>query len=229
MRIVAVADTHTEQRHLGAIPDGDVFVHAGDLCLRGKLEELQPAVEWLRSLPHRHKVLVAGNHDWSFVREREVALAMLGDIVYLEDSGTTINGVRFWGSPWQPEFRNWAFNLPRGEPLAAKWARIPTPTDVLITHGPPQGIGDWVFWSSSRQGCADLLARVQEVKPLFHLFGHIHEDGGFWQQEGTSFANVTAWECDRGVSVIDVHVESRVVTPVLIPPARKAIERKPDA
>lgn len=220
MRIVAVADTHTYQRELGPIPDGDVFIHAGDLCLRGTLEELRPAVEWMRSLPHRHKLLIAGNHDWSFVRERQASLALLGDIVYLEDSGTTIDGVRFWGSPWQPEFRNWAFNLPRGDALAAKWALIPENTDVLITHGPPQGIGDWVLWSQDRQGCADLLTRVKEVKPLLHLFGHIHESGGFWQQDGIAFANVTTWECDRGVSVIDVDIESRQVTPVFIPPAR---------
>jgi Icc-related predicted phosphoesterase len=101
--------------------------------------------------------------------------------------------VRFWGSPWQPEYLGWAFNLPRGEALAAKWALIPDGTDVLITHGPPRGIGDWLG-QDGRGGCADLLTAVRRVRPLLHLFGHIHQDGGFWQADGVSFANVTAWE-----------------------------------
>ena len=62
MRIVAVADTHTFTEHL-VVPDGDVLVHAGDMCRAGSLDELRGVVRWLRSLPHRHKIIVAGNHD----------------------------------------------------------------------------------------------------------------------------------------------------------------------
>ena len=50
--------------------------------------------------------------------------------------------MQVWGSPWQPEFCGWAFNLRRGEACAAKWRLIPTATDVLVTHGPPLGHGD---------------------------------------------------------------------------------------
>jgi len=221
MRIVAVADTHTFESDLGAPPDGDVFVHAGDLCRGGRLDELAVVARWLRALPHRHKVVVAGNHDWCFVREPDAARAVLGEgITYLQDAGTVIDGVRFWGSPWQPAFNNWAFNLPRGEPLAAVWSLIPPDTDVLITHGPPLGIGDW-SGETIRQGCRDLLAAVQRIRPLLHLFGHIHQDGGFWQQDGVSFANVTAWECERGPSVFDVDVASRRVVAVCVPPATR--------
>src|SRR5262245_7879461 len=85
MRIVAVADTHTFHDDLGAIPDGDVFVHAGDLCRGDRLTELRAAADWLRSLPHRHKVVVAGNHDWCFVRQPTEALAVLGaGVTYLQ-------------------------------------------------------------------------------------------------------------------------------------------------
>ena len=63
---------------------------------------------------------------------------MLGaGVHYLEDSGVEIAGTRWWGSPWQPEFNSWAFNLPRGEPLSEKWALIPDDVDVLVTHSPP--------------------------------------------------------------------------------------------
>lgn len=183
MRIVAVADTHLYHAEL-TVPDGDVFVHAGDLCRGGELAELEEAAAWLRSLPHRTKIVVAGNHDWAFVHEPARARAALGEgIVYLEDSGATIDGMRFWGSPWQPDFNDWAFNLPRGAPIAEKWALIPEGIDVLVTHGPPHGIGDRGP-VAGRLGCADLLARVRRVRPKLHVFGHIHQDGGLW--DGTA-------------------------------------------
>jgi predicted phosphohydrolase len=218
MRIVAVADTHTFQGDLRAIPDGDVFVHAGDLCRGGRLDELRPAAAWLRSLPHRRKIVVAGNHDWCFVREPRSALEILGsDIAYLQDSEAVIDGVRFWGSPWQPEFCGWAFNLPRGQALVDKWALIPPGTHVLITHGPPYGFGDRCD-NPVRQGCQDLIAAALRVRPLLHLFGHIHEDGGFWLHAGVAFANVNCSEGERGATVIDVDVASGQVVPVHVPP-----------
>jgi predicted phosphohydrolase len=214
VRIVAVADTHLFHVDL-VVPDGDVFVHAGDLCRGGDLDELREAAAWIASLPHRHKVIVAGNHDWAFVREPERARALIGDACYLQDREETIDGIRFYGSPWQPAFAGWAFNLERGAPLAAVWAKIPRGLDVLITHGPPAGIGDGSP-VGGRAGCADLLARVEAVAPRVHLFGHIHQDGGAWQHGATLFANVTTWECERQPTVIDI--DARGVAAVVVPP-----------
>lgn len=117
VRIVAVADTHLFHDARYAVPDGDVFVHAGDLCRRGDLDELAEAARWIAGLPHRYKLIVAGNHDWAFARPAEAAQAraLLGDAIYLEDSGVEVAGLRCWGSPWQPAFHDWAFNLPRGD------------------------------------------------------------------------------------------------------------------
>jgi Icc-related predicted phosphoesterase len=212
MRIVAVADTHLFHDEL-VIPDGDVFIHAGDLCRGGDLDELRVAADWITSLPHRYKVVVAGNHDWAFDRDRAAARALFA--TYLEDSEVTLDGVRFYGSPWQPAFNDWAFNLPRGAALAAKWSLIPTGIDVLVTHSPPDGLGDRSP-VGHRAGCADLRARVAEVAPRLHLFGHIHQDGGAWRDGATVFANVTTWECERGPTVIDL--ERDAITLVTIPP-----------
>lgn len=214
MRIVAVADTHTFTEDL-VVPDGDVFVHAGDLCRGGELDELRGVAEWIAGLPHRHKIIVAGNHDWCFVHEPAAARAMLGDAHYLEDSELVLDGMRFYGSPWQPEFNDWAFNLPRGEPLARMWRKIPTGLDVLITHAPPEGFGDRTP-VAGRTGCADLLRRIAEVTPRLHLFGHIHQDGGVWRDGATVFANVTTWECERQPTVIDI--DGTGVTEVVVPP-----------
>jgi len=217
MRLVAVADTHLFHDDL-RLPPGDVFIHAGDMCRRGDLEELERALDWIRGLPYRHKVIVAGNHDWAFARMPGRARALLGDdLTYLEDSQVVIDGLRFWGSPWQPAYGGWAFNLPRGGPLADKWARIPEGLDVLVTHGPPEGVGDGSS-VAGRMGCADLRDRVRITRPRLHLFGHIHEDGGLWRADATCYANVTTWECERAATVIDI--DPHAITEVHVPPAR---------
>ncbi|HEY1101333.1 MAG TPA: metallophosphatase domain-containing protein [Myxococcota bacterium] len=219
MRIVAVADTHTFESDL-VVPHGDVFIHAGDMCRGGTLEELEGVARWLRSLPHRTKIVVAGNHDGAFQTDHDAAVALLGpDILYLQDSGVVVDGVHFWGSPWQPAFHDWAFNLPRGAALAAKWASIPDDVDVLITHGPPAGNGDRASVAAphaARVGCVDLARRVREVRPAAHFFGHVHRDGGLTADDGIAFINCTTWEADRPATVVDL-VDGRVV-PVFVPP-----------
>jgi hypothetical protein len=213
MRIVAVADTHLFTDDI-VVPDGDIFIHAGDMCRRGDLEEIEQAAAWIASLPHRHKIVIAGNHDGLFAEDPPAARAVFSRFHYLEDAELELEGLRFYGSPWQPEFNDWAFNLPRGEPLAAVWRKIPRGIDVLITHGPPDGIGDR-SGMDARAGCTDLRARVVEVAPRLHLFGHIHQDGGVWTHGPTVFANVTTWECERPPTVIDI--DANGVTPIEVP------------
>lgn len=220
MRIVAVADTHCFESDLGVLPEGDLLIHAGDLIRGGGLEELASVAEWLRAQPHRFKLVVAGNHDRCFedAEQRAKALELLGpDITYLQDTGTEIMGLRFWGSPWQPAYNDWAFNLPRGTALAEKWALIPDAIDVLVTHGPPQGIGDRSS-VHGRHGCADLRRAVARVRPLLHVFGHIHQDGGVFEEEGTVFVNATTWECERGPTVVEIDPGTRRVRSLSCPP-----------
>jgi len=115
--------------------------------------------------------------------------ASLKNCVYLEDSEyVTKSGIRIYGSPWQPEFCDWAFNLPRGKQLADRWALIPEGIDVLMTHGPPQGHGDKTN-TGVVTGCADLLKRIQHIRPPVHVFGHIHEGYGITTDQQTYFLN----------------------------------------
>ncbi|MFO0749682.1 MAG: metallophosphatase domain-containing protein [Myxococcota bacterium] len=205
MRLVAIADTHLFTDDL-TVPPGDVLIHAGDLCRAGSLEELAEAALWLSRLPHAHKVVVAGNHDWAFMRSPTEARALMAEagVVYLEDALAVVAGLRIWGAPWQPAYNGWAFNLQRGAPLAEKWALIPDGLDVLVTHGPPAGIGDASVMGARRAGCAHLRARVAEVRPRLHLFGHIHQAGGAWSVDDTTFVNCTTWECERAATLIDL-------------------------
>ncbi len=185
--IVAISDTHARHQEL-EVPDGDILIHAGDCTRHGDLGDLEAFNRWLGTLPHRHKILIAGNHDFCFQDSPDEAHRLVTNAIYLQDEALIIEGIKIWGSPWQPWFFDWAFNLPRGEQIAAKWALIPDDTQVLITHGPPAGILDRTF-DDRDVGCEDLLQRVQQIRPRLHIFGHIHEAAGRRQIGETTFVN----------------------------------------
>ena len=145
-----------------------------------------------------HVVGVAGNHDWIFQREPALVPKSLR-WTYLEDRAATVGGLTVYGTPWQPVFFDWAFNLPEEE-LARKWALIPDGVDVLVCHGPPYGYGDMVrprSWAKGGpQGSRTLLEAVRRVRPRLMVFGHIHEGRGRWEMDHgggrtTVLANVT--------------------------------------
>lgn len=194
MRIVCLSDTHSRTDYI-EVPDGDVLIIAGDVCLRGLKSEMHAFDEFLERMPHRYKLLVAGNHDFPFERcNKKKARTLVKQAIYLENSGVELFGLKFWGSPWQPEFYHWAFNLPRGQPLAEIWSLIPDDTDVLITHTPPYGILDHLD-TGRHVGCVDLTHALRRVQPKLHVFGHIHEAYGLFEQSGTTFIN--ACICDE--------------------------------
>ncbi len=194
MRLVILSDTHGSHQML-TVPSGDIVIHAGDMTHLGSLEELHQFAAFLRGLPHRHKLVIAGNHDWCFQQRPCAARAILHDITYLQDEAAVIGGIRFYGSPWQPQFEDWAFNLPRGEALRRKWCLIPDDTQVLVTHCPPLGYLDEVR-EGARVGCADLRDRVHYILPPVHCFGHIHEGAGILRHDRTLFVNASICDAD---------------------------------
>jgi Icc-related predicted phosphoesterase len=196
VRLVCVSDTHNRAEGID-IPEGDVLLHAGDLTGHGEAAEVARAARWLASLPHAHKVVVAGNHDFLFQKQPEQARALLTQVpglVYLEDSEATVAGLRIHGTPWQPWFHDWAFNLPRqGSELARVWSRVPAGIDVLLAHSPAHGILD--LTSDGRAvGCELLRAELLRIRPRLHVFGHIHEAHGDVTVDGTRHVNASI--CD---------------------------------
>jgi Icc-related predicted phosphoesterase len=190
MKFVVISDTHSLHKHV-EVPEGDVLLHAGDFTRKGSLQDLAHFNDWLSRLPHRYKLVIAGNHDFCFERDAANARKILTAATYLQDSGSVVEGVRIYGSPWQPWFYDWAFNLRRGEPLRKRWAQIPEDTQILITHGPPLGHGDRTA-EGEQVGCEDLLARIQVVQPAYHLFGHIHEGYGLTHEGATTCINASS-------------------------------------
>ncbi len=196
-RIVCLSDTHNCNEQI-AVPDGDILIHAGDATNRGSIPEISAFNEWFGNLPHRYKIFVAGNHDWLFETNNSYARSLLSSkIIYLQDSFVEIEGLKIYGSPWQPRFFDWAFNLMRGEELAEKWKLIPNDTDILITHGPPHGILDEVprqLWIENT-GCEELRKKVEQIRPKAHIFGHIH--CGYGQKEDFGVKFINASNCDE--------------------------------
>ena len=142
-------------------------------------------LQWFNTHPHKKKIFIAGNHDW--ICEQDPALfkgmlAQFPDLIYLQDSGCEVDGLKFYGSPVQPRFFNWAFNRDRGEDIKRHWDNIPEDTDVLITHGPPYGICDEAYRvglnTTEHVGCKDLLDAIKRVKPKIWMGGHIHYSYG---------------------------------------------------
>ena len=193
MRLVCISDTHSLHRRIPNVPDGDVLIHAGDCLGAGTLDNVEDLNDWLGTLPHRHKIVIAGNHDWVFQEAPEFARGALTNAIYLEDNGVEIEGIRFWGSPWTPTFMDWAFMLDRGQAIRNRWKQIPDNTDVLVTHGPPKNIGDEASMGFKCQnvGCVDLLHRIEQLRLKAHIFGHIHEGYGEYILGGTRLVNAS--------------------------------------
>ena len=201
MKITLISDTHTRHHEITQdLPGGDLLVHTGDLMNSGRnIEDIKSFCKWFDSLDqYTHKVFIAGNHDKMFQDDPERALEIVNsykNIIYLQDNWVEVGSedkmVKIYGSPWQPWFYDWAFNLPRnGMGLAAKWEAIPDDTDILLTHGPAFGILDTVVGRAyDNLGCELLTERLERLQPKIHVCGHIHTGYGYDFKNGTHHFN----------------------------------------
>jgi Icc-related predicted phosphoesterase len=193
-KLVICSDTHELHSHL-SWPEGDILVHAGDFRMIGRPDKIEEFGYWLRDSAFSAIVIIAGNHDILFEKKPEKAKKLLSKhdkIHYLEDSRCRINGISFYGTPWQPEFGcGWAFTINSEEELRKKWQNIPPGVQILITHGPRAGILDFTV-DRKHAGSMSLLAEIiQRIKAQFHIFGHIHEGHGIFSITQTMFINAS--------------------------------------
>lgn len=195
MKLVCISDTHGD--HAGVtLPRGDVLVHAGDVTAHGTQADLVRFLDWFGATGFAHRICIAGNHDRVAEVDRAGArrLAATRGVHWLDDSGVTLDGVRFWGSPITPRFHDWSFMRDPGPDIERHWSMIPEDTRVLVTHGPPGGLLDEVdrpLGASEHAGCPSLLARVGVVRPEVHVFGHIHEGYGSVERDGVRYVNAS--------------------------------------
>jgi len=197
------SDTHNHHESVKLKPC-DVLCFSGDFSGRGSEADTESFLKWFTIQDADKRILVAGNHDlcfdWKFDTETHAnkwLLAMLQDygannkFIYLQNRSLTTHGLNFWGSAITPDFfpQHWAFNAPRGNEIAEVWSKIPDNTDVIITHGPPRYIGDFISSQHKNVGCEDLMKRIKEISPKAVLFGHIHDGAGRVEKDGTIYLN----------------------------------------
>jgi len=190
IKFVCLSDTHGRHNKID-IPNGDVLLFCGDFFNFGNLEELYDFNTFLGKLPHTYKIVIAGNHDQLFEKNRTLGESFLTNAIYLQDSFVVINKIKIYGSPWQPRFLNWAFNLDRGQKLQEKWDMIPHDVDILMTHSPPYKCGDKTI-DNKYCGCKELRKVIEKIQPKYHIFGHIHEGYGKYKIKKTIEINASA-------------------------------------
>jgi Icc-related predicted phosphoesterase len=190
MKIIFISDTHGLHDKL-VLPDADMIIHAGDVSKRGGMAEMEDFLNWFESLPHKYKVFIVGNHDFLAENNPIIFKQLIPDnCIYLENNAVEIEGIRIWGSPITPWFYDWAFNRQRGADIAKYWAKIPEGTDIVVTHGPVHDILDRTV-RGDLTGCEDLRTKIEEIKPKYHVFGHIHEAYGMKTVGDTTYINAS--------------------------------------
>lgn len=206
-RIVCISDTHLQP--IGPLPEGDILVHAGDATFLGELYRMEEFCRMMAAQPHKHKFYVPGNHDLRMELELvdrgmqsncrignryepPIMCQMFDDagIDLLYERPVTVAGLTFWGSPWTPNYGGWAFGYAADDADDYWTHATPQKADVVVTHGPPKGILDWVE-EGDHVGCPALLKQIKRLKPKLHVFGHIHEAYGQLTQDGTVFVNAS--------------------------------------
>lgn len=191
MKIACLSDLHG---YLPDIPECDLLLLAGDYAPHREKEYQKRFFNeyfapWLATQSKKREIIgVAGNHDFAFQLYPYVLPPL--DWTYLQDYGTEFNGLKIWGSPWQPWFYNWAFNAYEPD-LREKWELIPEDTDILLLHGPPHGYGDFTENGWLHTGSPSLTERIAHIKPKLVVCGHIHEGRGSYQLGETTIVNAS--------------------------------------
>lgn len=208
IKIACISDTHTQHNAVD-IPECDILIHAGDWSYTGKTIDVSELDYWFGKLKKKglvkEVVAIAGNHDWIAETNPSLTKSLFTNCIYLNEEPAEVMGLKFYGSPVQPEFHNWAFNRKRGAELARHWAKIPDDTQVLVTHGPPWGILDKVWYQPYNKltgpdplGCEELMKRVDQLEHLkLHVFGHIHDSNGQYIDQATGKIFVNAAICSE--------------------------------
>ncbi|XP_060563586.1 UPF0046 protein K07C11.7-like [Ruditapes philippinarum] len=244
LRIVHISDTHMRHdQYLESIPKGDILIHSGDFSAfsvgryfgnksRDREEMIREINSFFQKLPFKHRILVAGNHEMSFDREhRQFIEEQLTEVVYLQDKMVTIEGLNIYGTPWNiKRVVSYArgFAKPKNA-LDKYWKLIPSETDILVTHLPPEGILDLgkksfagirnlfssndpcnvcgdVHETKEHWGCRGLKRTVfKRVRPTLHLFGHVHEENGVTTADGITFSNAAMKLIDN-INVFDYYL-----------------------
>lgn len=195
MKVIHISDTHNKHNQIYwpfNLSDADMIIHSGDFSGVGAKYELENFFYWFQNLPIKYKIVIAGNHDKCFDSKfwgvnsnmEEYSKDIIKEFTknennfFLMNETIEIEGINIYGSPWSKWFHgdNWGFNIPLGTDEEF-YSKLPNKIDILVTHAPPLGKLDRTN-NGNYAGCESLLNKVKQIKPKYHLFGHIHEGAG---------------------------------------------------
>ena len=207
MRLVVTSDTHYPVPE-GMIPDGDVFIHAGDLMERGYPNEWDSRVAWLADLPHKIKLFVPGNHDFhvqvypgpALQDLRAAGVRVIGlpgntnfDTFRLPNKMVVLGACHITNLP------RWAFNTTEESITDYMRNHLPPTPDIVVSHMPIYGTLDISARNNQRVGCHAYQSYLRDAayhtSPKYWFHGHIHEAYGKAQLGETTVYNVAM--CDR--------------------------------
>lgn len=185
MKILAIADLHG---NLPEIEPCDILLVGGDVCQRvhhgadHQIEWLSSAFYgWLKSVPAKYIVGIAGNHDFAFEKRPEAVASIGLPWVYLQDDLIEIEGLRIYGTPWTPNLPYWAFHGGMNNRCGSHFDHIPDNVDILLSHGPMYLYADQVLDGYRHAGCKAMADYVWKSRPLSFVCGHIHEGYGHYR------------------------------------------------
>ena len=208
-----LSDTHTLHKRL-KLPGGDLLLFTGDFLSSGfRIDEFGDFVNWLMetcSPIYTHICIVAGNHDRICETYPDYQVKDMferkDNIHYIKDETITLDfddkGVlTISGTPYQPEFCNWAFNVDDSDKLQFIFDSVlDENADIWMTHCPPFNILDQTHYQrpqfgstgDEHLGSIELYNVLKMKKPRYHVFGHIHGDGGkIIEIDGTTYINAS--------------------------------------
>lgn len=210
MNVYAISDLHGNLPE--PPPDADLLLIAGDICpdFGSSYSIRKDGIYQAAWLEKQFKpwlqghgiptVGIWGNHD--FVGEHPALVPHLPWTLLQDNSWQSAEGMRVWGTPWVPGLPYWAF-YGRQEALQARADLIPEGLDVLMSHGPPYGLGDFIPTSEKQRnkygnfggehvGDATLAVAIARASPRVVICGHIHEARGSYEFDDIPIYNVAA-------------------------------------
>ena len=207
VRICFISDVHNKYKKI-VLPDADIIVCSGDMTSVGKEHEVTNFYKWFSNLSqYKHKVFIAGNHDKMFENHGMLARSLKpSNIIYLEDNGIELLGLKFYGTPVNGIFHNWAFNRTEAK-MAQHRQAIPDDIDILITHNPPYMILDKGYDFGSIGSPSLYMEVMERIKPMVHVFGHAHDSHGIKVLDKTVFINASILDGEYNVVYNPVLVE----------------------
>ncbi|KAK3727439.1 hypothetical protein RRG08_058856 [Elysia crispata] len=226
LRFVCMSDTHgrvEEGDFTTRVPDGDVLLHAGDFTMYSDVDEYVAFNKFLEKLPHKVKLAIPGNHELDLdprglgrnyrkirshlglppvVKETNVeeslqeVKSLVSEALILIDEMVEICGIKIYGMPWLPQYGLFGFGLTRGAELLRRYNQCPAGIDILLSHGPALGFGDFII-RKKHVGCVELLNSVtKRIKPKYVISGHIHEAYGIHTDGTRTYINCATCNCN---------------------------------